>query len=236
MPTLPLLAHGFATQQAKPIATTITKAERDGCAAHGLFRLAFYIKAAQFANLTAQATLNQPSPAVIQVNANNGFCPHALAIGLPVLVKKAQSQGIAALAINNAFNIAALWPEVEWLAEQGLVALAWTCANAFVAPAGGTRPLYGTNPMAFAWPRAHTHPLVFDQASSVAARGAIQLHKIEGKPLPKGWAIDKAGNPTTDPDQALQGAQLPFGGYKGSSIALMVELPCRCIAWRFAEF
>ncbi|MGB0865615.1 MAG: Ldh family oxidoreductase [Granulosicoccaceae bacterium] len=221
-----LRGQGFSDDQAAAIANTITAAERDGCTSHGLFRVPFYVKALQNPNTDASATpvLNCPKPALVRVDAANGFCPLALELGLPELSKVAKRQGIAALAINNAYNIAALWPEVEQLAEQGLVAMAFTCANAFVAPAGGNKPLFGTNPMAFAWPREGRAPLVFDQASSVCARGEIQLHLRDGKPIPTGWAVDSEGQPTTDPAAALEGAQLTFGGYKGSSIALMVEL------------
>ena len=138
---------------------------------------------------------------------------------------EATSQGIAALGVINSCHIAALWPEVEALAERGLVAFAFVTAASYVAPAGGTKPLFGTNPMAFAWPRPDGKPpLVFDQASSASARGEIMLHQRDGKPLPEGWAIDADGQPTTDPAAALAGAQLPFGGYKGAAIALMVEL------------
>jgi LDH2 family malate/lactate/ureidoglycolate dehydrogenase len=93
-----------------------------------------------------------------------------------------------------------------------------------VAPAGGVKPLFGTNPMAFAWPRHNQLPLVFDQSSSASARGEIQLRLRDGKSLPEGWAIGPDGEPTTDPGLALAGAQLPFGGFKGSNIAMMVEL------------
>ena len=78
--------------------------------------------------------------------------------------------------------------------------------------------------MAFGFPRKDHPPLVFDQASSARARGEIQLHLREGKPLPAGWAIEEHGKPTTDPAAALNGAQLPFGAHKGASLALMVEL------------
>ncbi len=221
-----LTTQGFSLQQATAISKTITSAERDGCSSHGLFRVAFYVNALQNANTDAHAlpVIDYPKPAAVRVDARNGFCPLALQIGVPELARVAKQQGIAALAINNAYNIAALWPEVEQLAEEGLVAMAFTCANSFVAPAGGNKPLFGTNPMAFAWPRDGKSPLVFDQASSVCARGEIQLHLRDGKSIPEGWAIDSNGNATTDPKAALDGAQLPFGGYKGSSIALMIEL------------
>jgi LDH2 family malate/lactate/ureidoglycolate dehydrogenase len=104
------------------------------------------------------------------------------------------------------------------------VAFAFTAAMAYVAPAGGSKPLYGTNPMGFAWPRKGRPPMVFDQASSVTARGEIQLHLRDGKPIPEGWAIGPEGEATTDPQTALAGAQLTFGGHKGAAIALMVEL------------
>lgn len=221
-----LLANGFSEAQAASIARTVTWAERDGCKSHGLFRIPFYVAALKNPSADARAvpSLSVTESSVVHVDSNNGFCPLALQTGLPALREKAQAHGIAALAIHNTYNIAALWPEVEQLAEDGLVAFAFTAANAFVAPAGGTKPVFGTNPMAFAFPRENRPPLVFDQASSASARGEIQLHLRDGKSLPEGWAIDSQGNPTTDPKQALEGAQLPFGGYKGASLALMVEL------------
>ena len=221
-----LCARGFSDRHARAIADTVTAAERDECTSHGLFRIPFYVKALQGAGVSpdAEPTLRDLAPAVIQADAHFGFAPLALQLGADPLERRARECGIAALAVVNAFNVAALWPEVERLAERGLVAFAFTAALRYVAPAGGTGPLYGTNPMAFAWPRAGRPPLVFDQASSVSARGEIQIHLRDGKPLPEGWAVGPDGEPTTDPATALAGAQLPFGGYKGAAIALMVEL------------
>jgi len=221
-----LTGCGFSQDQAAAITRTVQAAERDGCVSHGLFRIPFYIKALSSPDTDARAVPKVISSdnAVVRVDGRNGFCPLALQLGMQPLTEKAQRFGLAALAINNVYNIAALWPEVEHLAEQGLVAFAFTAATSTVAPAGGTKPIYGTNPMAFAWPRPGQSPLVFDQASSATARGEIQLHLRAGKPIPLGWAIDAQGQPTTDPQAALAGAQLPFGGHKGASIALMVEL------------
>ena len=93
-----------------------------------------------------------------------------------------------------------------------------------MAPAGGSLPLFGTNPVAFGWPRGDKPPFIFDMATSVAARGEIQLHQRAGKALPEGWGIDRQGQPTTDAGAVLAGAMLTFGGYKGSALAAMVEL------------
>lgn len=221
-----LTSQGFSAAQAEAIATTVHAAERDGCVSHGLFRIPFYVKAlgTPETNAGATPTVTHSDNAIVHVNGHNGFCPLALNTGIDPLIEKARQFGIAALAINNVYNIAALWPEVERVAEQGLVAFAFTAATSTVAPAGGTKPIYGTNPMAFGWPRPGRPPLVFDQASAATARGEIQLHLRAGESIPEGWAIDHHGQPTTDPEAALAGAQLPFGGHKGAAIALMVEL------------
>lgn len=221
-----LLAHGASQENAKSIADTVTSAERDECKSHGLFRIPFYVRGFEAGKVRGDAVpeLVDVAPGIARVDAHGGYAPLALDLGIDVLAQKAREKGIAALGIVNCHHVAALWPEVERLAEQGLVAFAFTSYMAFVSPAGGTQPVYGTNPMAFGWPRVGKPPLVFDQASSVTARGEILLHKRDDQPIPLGWAIDSDGNPTTDPTAALGGAQLPFGGYKGAAIALMVEL------------
>jgi LDH2 family malate/lactate/ureidoglycolate dehydrogenase len=221
-----LLARGFSEPQGRAVADTMIAAERDLCTSHGLFRIPFYVKALGNPNVNATATpeLSDLAPGVLRVDAKFGFAPLALQMSAAPLIEKARNNGIAALAINNAYHIAALWPEVERIAEQGLVAFAFTAAMPYVAPAGGSKPLYGTNPMAFGWPRAGRPPMVFDQASSVTARGEIQLHLRDGKTIPEGWGIGPDGQATTDPQTALDGAQLTFGGHKGAAIALMVEL------------
>ena len=224
--TRALLACGVSAEQTRAIADNIQRAERDGAKSHGLFRIPFYVRTIEKGRVRVDAVpeVRDLAPAVVQVDSCGGFAPLALEAGADLLTEKARAQGIAAQGIVNTVHIGALWPEAERMAERGLVAFAFTSSICFVAPAGGIQALYGTNPMAFAWPREGGPPLVFDQSSSMSARGEIMIRKRDGEPLPEGWAIDAEGRPTTDPDAALAGAQLPFGGYKGAAIALMVEL------------
>jgi len=221
-----LRANGVAEEHTRAIADIVAAAERDGAVSHGLFRIPGYIRSVRSGKVVTDAVpvLRDLAPAVLRVDAAYGFAPLALKVGREPLAQRAREQGIAALAVVNCYHFAALWPEVEALAEQGLVAFAFTNSFSYVAPAGGTERLYGTNPMAFAWPRVGQPPVVFDQASSASARGEIMLAQRDGLEIPEGWAIDQHGDPTTDPTEALGGAQLPFGGYKGAAIALMVEL------------
>ncbi len=221
-----LRVHGASPENADAVAQTITAAERDDCKAHGLFRVPFYVKGLTDGkvNGTAVPEVQDVSSGLARVDARRGYAPLAIRIGIEELVGKAKASGIAAVAIVNCYHVAALWPEVEWLAERGFVSFAFTQYLSFVAPAGGTQRVYGTNPMAFGWPRDGAPPLVFDQASSASSRGDLLLHNRDGKPIPLGWAIDTDGNPTTDAAEGLKGAQMPFGGYKGAALALMVEL------------
>ncbi len=113
----------------------------------------------------------------------------------------------------------------EALAREGLVVLAFANSLArSIAPWGGKEPLFGTNPMAFAVPRHGDDPLVIDQSSSVVAKMTVRQYAAERKPIPKGWAFDKEGQPTTDPEAGLAGSMAPFGDYKGASLALIVDI------------
>ncbi|MFC3088675.1 Ldh family oxidoreductase [Tabrizicola soli] len=217
---------GLNQVQAAALSRVIVAGERDACTSHGIYRIEGVLRTVKAGKVKADAlpVLDRGEGAILRVDAGGGFSNPAFELGLPVLAERARELGLAALAVNDCTHFAALWPEVEAITEQGLAALVMCPSYATVAPAGGTRPLLGTNPLAFGWPRPGRDPYVFDFATSVAARGEIELHRRAGKPLPEGWAIDAEGEPTTDPVAALGGAMLTFGGHKGSAISTMVEL------------
>ena len=222
-----LAEGGCDGENAAAIARTISKAERDGSASHGLFRIPGYLAALKSGQVNGQADpqIEFGSPGILRVDGQKGFAPLAIERAADPLAERAKSQGIAMAALNDIHHFAALWPEVELLADRGLVAIAVTAALPYVAPAGGTEALFGTNPMAFAWPRSGGDVLSFDQAASTRARGDIMIAARDGHALPEGVGLDREGNPTEDAKAILDGGvQLPFGGYKGSAIALMVEL------------
>ncbi len=222
-----VLEHcGLAPAHVAAVAETIVAGERDGCTSHGLYRLlvcARTIRAGKVAVDAEPAVLDSPA-ALVRVDARGGYAQLAFAIGRPLLEARAHRHGIAAMAITNCVHFAALWPEVEALAEAGLVAFACTPSHAWVAPAGGNAPILGTNPIAFGWPRKNGRPYVFDFATSAVARGEIELHAREGREIPEDWAIDAEGRPTRDARAALAGAMRTFGGHKGSALSTMVEL------------
>lgn len=217
---------GLDRMHAEVVAETMVAGERDGCASHGIYRLLVAARsvAAKIVVPDAVPDVKEPAAALVAVDGGGGFAQLAFEMGKPLLVDKARRFGIAAMAVNNVVHFAALWPEVEALAEQGLVAIAVTPSHAWVAPAGGTRPVFGTNPIAFGWPRPGREPFVFDFATSAVARGEIELHRRAGRAVPEDWGYDRTGQPTIDAAAVLDGAMRTFGGHKGSALAAMVEL------------
>lgn len=222
-----LVCGGLSAPHAAAIARTIVKAERDQCRSHGLYRIKGILNTLQggVASGSAQPEIDAPAnKPIVKVHAHGGFSPLAFETAAPLLAERAKTFGIAAMAINDCVHFSALWPEVELLSESGVAALAMCPSNAYVAPAGGISKLLGTNPLAFSWPCTGGNPYVFDFATSVAARGEVELHQLDNKPLPEGWGIDHEGKPSTDPKAVLNGALLPFGGYKGSALSTMIEI------------
>ena len=222
-----LLANGCDEENANILSDTIMRAERDGSLSHGLFRLPAYVASlkSKKVNGKARPEVKKISPSVIKVLGNHSFAPMVLKVGLPELIKLSKETGVAILAINNSHHMAAMWPETEAVAEQGLVAFACTSYKPMVAPAGAKKALFGTNPISFAWPRPGKTPVVYDMATAAMAMGEVQVAAREGHKVPIGTGLNKDGKETTDPNEiAKGGVLLPFGGYKGSGIAMMVEL------------
>ncbi len=225
--TLSILRHhGLAQEHAAALTELIVAAERGECPSHGVYRLAGLVRTMKSGKvkLDARPTVTVDDTAIVRVDADCGFSPRAFNLGRPCLAEKARKHGIAAMAINRCVHFTALWPEVEALAGDGLVCLALTPSHSWVAPAGGIKPLLGTNPFAFGWPRPSGDPYVFDFATSMVARGEVELHRQLNEPLPDGWAIDENGKPTNDAAAAMSGALLTFGGHKGSALSTMIEL------------
>lgn len=221
-----LAGAGYGDAHARSITDMLYTCQLDDCQSHGLFRLFMCIQTIKAGKIDghAEPKITHPGKAIIRADARGGMSLLAMDAAIPQLIEKAREFGIAAVAVNRCFHFSALWPEVERLSAAGLAAMAMVPSHSWVAPAGGTRGTLGTNPLAFSWPRQGKMPFTFDFATSAFARGEIELYKRAGKPLPDGVAIDKNGKPTNDPDAAMAGAMLTFGGHKGSALSLMIEL------------
>ncbi len=226
-----LAARAFARsktseQNARSVARALVAAEADGLSSHGLSRLAAYCDQAVAGKVDGCATprVGRPKPSVIVVDAASGFAFPALEAGFAQAIPAARETGLVAVAVGHSHHFGVAGHAVERLAEAGLVGIAFGNSPAAIAPWGGSRPLFGTNPIAFAWPRAGRPPLVVDLSLSKVARGKIMVAAQKGEAIPEGWALDAEGKPTTDAKAALAGAMIPMGDAKGAALVLMVEL------------
>ena len=224
-----LLACGASELHASAITEMLVAAERDGCSSHGLFRLPSFLEGCTggLVDTTAEPQVSAILPGAVRVDARGGFTQAAEAAGMPLLARKAREQGVAVMGVVNARGMSgAMWYPAERLAEQGLVSIVCCNTPGYVSAAvGSARRVFGTNPMAFGWPRdGGKPPFVWDQSSSVMARGEVQVHLRDGLPIPDGVGVDRNGNATADAAEILAGAQLPFGRYKGANLAAMIEL------------
>lgn len=223
-----LAAAGANPRMAALTAATLVAAEAEGQGGHGLSRLPQYAAFLRNgrADGSAEPTIVAQRGGAVLVDARHGLAYPAVALAVEEAAARALAHGVAFAGITNSHHSGAMGLPVAALARRGLVALAFTNSPAAMPVPGGRRALMGTNPVAAAFPRRDAAPLVIDMALSEVARGKIMVAAREGRPIPSGWALDAAGNPTTDAKAALSGAMLAMGGTKGALLALIVELLC----------
>ena len=219
--------NGCDDYNADAVATTVSHAERDGSVSHGLFRIPGYVAALKSKKAKGDARPSQIflTQNAIRVDGDHGFAPTAIKVGISSLIETTKKYGVGVLTITNTHHFAALWHETEALAEEDLIGIACTAYKPSVAPAGAKKPLFGTNPISFAWPRKNNSPVVYDMATSTMAMGEVQVAARDGHKVPFGTGLDNKGNKTDDPKAIADGGVLlTFGDYKGSAIAMMIEL------------
>lgn len=221
-----LVAHNTSDGNAVQVAWALALAEADGQKGHGASRIPSYAAQSKTGKVDGHATpsLEQVGDAALRIDAKSGFAYPALKLAIDGLATLAPRTGIAAAAITNSHHSGVAGHQVEALADRGLVALSLGNGPVAIAPWGGNTGVFGTNPLAFAAPRQNQPPLVIDMSLSKVARGKVNVAAQKGEAIPEGWAVDKDGNTTTDPQAALEGTMLPMGDAKGAQLVLMVEI------------
>lgn len=215
----------------KSVSIAITEAsldaEMEGSSVTGLSHFVLYCEAMLAGRVDGQAIpkVDKPTPVLISVDARQGFLHTGFDSELDSFCASVTQFGVGIFSVSNGFTCGNLGYFARRVAERGLVALAATNAGpAMLAASGSTKPVFATNPIAFAAPRDNGAPLLIDQASSQTTWVSILQAAEKGKPIPVGQAIDAKGIPTTDPRKALTGALVAAGGQRGANIALMVEM------------
>jgi len=217
----------------------LVAAEASGQGGHGASRIATYAVQARAGKVKGHAwpVLHEIGASAVRIDAQHGFAYPAMRMALDAVTERAKVTGIAIAAIARSHHFGQAGYHAEQLAERGLIALIFGNAPSAIAPWGGSKPIFGTNPIAFAAPRRTGEaPLVIDLSLSKVARGKVMAAKQKGEAIPEGWAVDGDGNPTTDPDAALAGSMLPMGDAKGAALVLMVEILAAALTGSNAAF
>jgi len=219
---------GASRAMAQATAAALVAAEMEGLTGHGLSRVAQYSEHLRQgrADGRAKPRVIRKKGATCLVDANGGLAFLASALAVKEAIKRARRYGIAFAGVTNSHHFGAAAYHLAAVGEAGLVGLAFTNSPSAINAWGGKKAFYGTNPIAAIFPRREAPPIVVDLSLTEMVRGKVMLYAKEGKPIPLGWAVDKDGNPTTDPKAALTGSLSAIGGVKGAALALMVEVLC----------
>jgi (2R)-3-sulfolactate dehydrogenase (NADP+) len=224
--TRALQRAGANPDMARATAAALVAADAQGLASHGVSRVPQY--ATHLANGRADGSavpaVVRAKGAAVLVDARSGLAFPACALAVATAIERAREHGVAFAGVTNSHHFGVAASHLEPVAAAGMVGLAFGNSPAAMPPAGGRTPIFGTNPIAAVFPRRDGAPLSIDLSLSEVARGKLMVAAKEGKPIPQGWALDRDGNPTTDPKAGLDGSMLPMGGTKGAMLALVVEL------------
>jgi len=225
-----LARAGANRAMASATARALVHADAQGLASHGVSRVPQYAThlANGRADGTAEPRILRPKGrsygAAVLVDAGFGLAFPACALAVDQAIARAREFGVGFAGVTNSHHFGAAAYHLEAVGNAGLVGLAMGNSPAAMAPAGGRRPLFGTNPIAAVFPRRAAPPVVIDLSLSEVARGKLMVAAEEGRAIPLGWALDADGKPTTDPEAGLEGSMLPVGGTKGAMLAFVVEV------------
>ena len=220
-----ITAAGGSTALAQSLAEATVAAERRGKTAVGTAHLFDYLDGLEAGRINGQARpkVTNRLPAAHHVDADRGTAQLAFDAVVDDFASSAANLGISVLNISNAFTAGELGYYTTRLAERGLVAFAGANSPALMSLFGAPGSATGTNPFSFAVPHVGG-PRMFDQATSATAWVNVRDAADRSETIPDGWALAPDGAATNNAEAALAGSLLPFGGVKGSNVALMIEL------------
>jgi (2R)-3-sulfolactate dehydrogenase (NADP+) len=224
-----LRAAGANPAMAASTARALVLAESQGQGGHGLSRVAQYATHLRSgrARGDAEATVARRKGAALLVDAAEGLAFPACDLAVAEAVVTARTLGVAFAGVTNSHHCGVVVDHLRAATAAGMVGLGFSNSPAAMPAAGGRHAIFGTNPVAAAFPRRAADPLLIDLSLSEVARGKVMLAAKKGEPIPAGWALDAEGRPTTDAQAALAGSMLPLGAVsspKGAMLALVVEL------------
>lgn len=221
--TSTLLRKGFDVYEAKLITDHLLDAELCGRKSHGLIRIP-RLKNINMDNSKPEITKETDN--MLHVDGRNHTALTVLPWSIEKAIIKIKSSGICVIGTyNTAGPSGRIGYFGKMATDQDLILIGFNSSPAGLTPHGSRESLLGTNPLTIGISCSNKDlPVILDMASSKMTYGDVLMHKTLGIPLPAGVSVDEKGDPTTDPEKAINGSQLPFENHKGSGLALIVEL------------
>ncbi len=228
-----LVASGVAPEHAALVAESLVAANLRGVDSHGIHLLVSYLDQihAGDVDVAAVGQVAVESGALMVYDGCNGLgqVVSSACVGHAIRLAAEHGLGMVTSRESNHFGAAAFW--AMKIAETGKIGLAFCNASPIVPPWQGKEGRFGTNPICMAVPVGARDPWLLDMATTtVAANKVFKAYANHEPSIPSGWAMDKDGIPTTDTEAAYKGLLMPLGGYKGSGLAMMVEILCGAIS------
>ena len=220
------IKHGLIKNHANICADALVNAELVGAPSHGVSRLKMYCDRInkKVINPKPKIKIKNISKSISVVDADNSIGFVAAEIGIKKTIENAKKTGFGLVGIKNSGHYGLSGYYVEQAVKKNLLTFAFTNAPPAIAPHGGKKTIFGTNPICFGSPTNNNIPFILDTSMSIINRGKIRVAAKLNKSIPKGVALDKFGNQTTNAKEALSGVQLPIGGFRGSGLAWMVDI------------
>ncbi len=217
---------GVKQDHAEAVADHLVMANLRGVESHGVARIPYYIDGIKLGEVKTNPKIRVLSDegAIGMIDGGFGLGQVVGKMATEMAIRKASEFGVGTVGVKRTSHVGMLAYYGIMMADNRMSGLVATNSPAFVAAWGGMKPVLGTNPLCMSFPGRRGASVVLDMATSETAAFKINSAASKGEKIPLGWALDSEGRPTTDPRAALKGAMLPFGGYKGSGLAVSVEL------------
>ncbi|MBV0926290.1 Ldh family oxidoreductase [Halomicroarcula limicola] len=217
-------AHGISDADAEQTAQVLVSADARGKHSHGLLRLPRFVRGIEHGNVDPAGEIEVVAErgGAATLSGGSRLGPVVASAATGEVMDRADEFGVGAVGVNDSNHLGMLGYYTDQLQREGYVGIAMTNTEPAMPPYGGVEPVLGTNPIAIGLP---TDPVFnLDMSTSAIARGTVLEKREAGESIPEGVALDAEGEPTTDPEAALEGTILPFGGPKGSGLAIAVEV------------
>ena len=231
--------YGFSEEDSRKTADVLLQADLFGIESHGISRIQKYINLIEqgILHVDAKPEMIKETPISAVIDAHSSIGQPQAVKAMELAIKKAKQQGIGMVQLrgSNHYGIAGYYALLA--AREGLLGVSMTNTEAIMVPTFSAQPLLGSNPIAFAMPKADGIPFLYDGATTVITRGKVELYRREGRELKDGWTVGANGKIETDPGRALSeireksGGILPVGGigetyagYKGFGYAMICEI------------